>query len=521
MEAEGAARLTAAGADGPRAASAAKPIGLVASDFFALYRPSECERRVWLRAQGVEEAPPSAYSRVLMGLGLEHERRHLERFPDHVDLGNLPWAERVERTAELVAEGERVIYQGALRAEATIAGTAVEVLGAPDFLLPARAGYAIRDSKLARRIGDGRHSAIGLQLATYGWLYEQSFGRPPVALQVHNGADEIVDIPYEGGDEALEAFARILRARLADEEPHETVGLGKCGGCGFYERCWPRAVERRSVGLLPWSGSLAGELERRGVETIDQLLERYDAETLAKVERPWGEGTKQVGEREAERLLAGARALAEDRPIVLRAPAIPESPNYVMFDLEGMPPQLDELERIYLWGMQVFGEQPGEFRAATAGFGLDGDREGWEAFLAEAAAIFDRHGEIPFVHWASYERAKINLYIDRYGDPDGIAARVRDNLLDLLPITYDSLALPLSSYSLKSVETLAGYRRRLDEYGGDWSMAKYIEATETEDEAVRSEIMGRILDYNREDLEATWAVMGWVRKVERTVSPVD
>ena len=55
-----------------------------------------------------------------------------------------------------------------------------------------------------------------------------------------------------------------------------------------------------------------------------------------------------------------------------------------MFDLEGMPPQLDELEKIYLWGMQVFGERPGEFRAATAGFGRDGDRAGWYAFLAEA-----------------------------------------------------------------------------------------------------------------------------------------
>jgi hypothetical protein len=56
-----------------------------------------------------------------------------------------------------------------------------------------------------------------------------------------------------------------------------------------------------------------------------------------------------------------------------------------MFDLEGLPPQLDELEKIYLWGMQVFGEELGEFRAATASFGPTADREGWEAFLAEAA----------------------------------------------------------------------------------------------------------------------------------------
>jgi predicted RecB family nuclease len=484
---------------------------LIATDFFSLHRPSECDLRVWLRAQGAEEAPPSPYSQVLMELGTEHERRHLARFPNHVDLGRMPIDERAERTRELVAENERVVYQGALRAVTRLTNTEVEIVGVPDFLLPARAGYAIRDSKLARRVGGGRYPAIELQLATYGWLYEQTFGEAPIALQVHSGAGVIVDIPYEGGEAALQTLARILRDRVADEEPPEPVAWGKCASCAFFDRCWPRAVERRSVGLLPWAGTgLIDELERRGTETFDQLLENYDAETLAELERPWGRKTKQVGDA-APRILASARALAEDRPIVLKPPAIPEHPNYVIFDLEGLPPQLDELEKIYLWGMQVVGDRPGEYRAATAGFGRDGDRAGWFAFLAEAAAIFAEHGDIPFVHWASYELTKLNLYLERYGDRHGVAARVKENLVDLLPITYESVALPLSSYSLKAIEKLAGYKRRHKESGGEWSMARYIEATETNDQVARSRIMDQIFTYNREDLEATWAVLRWVR----------
>jgi predicted RecB family nuclease len=491
----------------------APPARLVATDFFSLYRPSECRLRVWLRHRGEDEAPPGPYAEVLMKLGAEHERRHLTRFPDHLDLGRLPIPKRAERTRAAVAAGERVIYQGALRAETTLAGAAVEVVGVPDFLLPARAAYAIRDSKLARRIGGGRNRTVELQLETYGWLYEQTFGHPPVALQVHNGAGEIVDIPYEGGAEALAALAEILAARLATEEPREPVAWGKCSGCAFFERCWPRAVERRSVGLLPWAGAaITAELERQGTATLDQLLERYDAQSLAEVERPWGERRRKIGD-DAERLLASARALVEERPIVLKPPAIPEHPSYVMFDLEGLPGQLDELEKIYLWGMQVFGARPGEFRAATAGFGRDGDRGGWEAFLAEAEAIFEAHGDIPFVHWASYERQKIDLYVSRFRDRDGIAARVKRNLLDLLPITYESVALPLSSYGLKHVERVAGFGRTLEESGGAWSMARYIEATETADEALCAEIMDEILAYNREDLEATWAVMQWLRRL--------
>ena len=183
-----------------------------------------------------------------------------------------------------------MIYQGAFRVETTLAGTEVEIVGVPDFLLPARSGYAIRDSKLARRVGGGRYPAIELQLATYGWLYEQTFGEPPVALQVHSGAGVIVDLPYEGGEAALETLERILSDRLADEEPAEPVAWGKCSGCGFFDRCWPRAVERRSVGLLPWAGTgLIGELERRGIETIDQLLERLRRRVAGRARAPLGQ----------------------------------------------------------------------------------------------------------------------------------------------------------------------------------------------------------------------------------------
>jgi uncharacterized protein len=184
--------------------------------------------------------------------------------------------------------------------------------------------------------------------------------------------------------------------------------------------------------------------------------------------------------------------------------------NYVMFDLEGLPPQLDELDKIYLWGAQVFGTDPSEFLPAVAPFGPKGDEKGWKRFLSNAATIFDKYGDILFVHWHHYERTKLDTYVKRYGDPNGVAARIRSNLLDLLPITRKSIALPLPSYSLKVVEKYIGFKRSLDEYGGNWAMAQYIEAVETGDDAKRQAIMDKILTYNKEDLEATWAVFEWL-----------
>ena len=103
------------------------------------------------------------------------------------------------------------------------------------------------------------------------------------------------------------------------------------------------------------------------------------------------------------------------------------------------------------------------------------------------------------------------MYIDRYGDSGGIAERVIDNMIDILPLVKQSIALPLPSYSLKVVEKYIGFKRTQDEYGGDWSIAKYIEATETEDTDLRNRTMEAILTYNREDLAATWAVFEWFR----------
>jgi len=198
---------------------------------------------------------------------------------------------------------------------------------------------------------------------------------------------------------------------------------------------------------------------------------------------------------------------------LLAKPEIPDARNYVMFDLEGLPPQLDELDKIYLWGFQVFGEHPGPFEGVLAGMGTNGDREGWENLLRRVGTLFDSYGDIPFVHWHHYEKTYLGRYSERYGDSDGIAERVKANLLDLLPVTLRAVALPISSYSLKVVEKYVGFNRTQDEYGGDWAMAKFIEATETEDSNTRQEIMEQILKYNQEDLQATWAVFQWLRKL--------
>jgi predicted RecB family nuclease len=484
---------------------------LTASDIYAYFCPSKCDLRVYLREMGEQEAPPGPFEEVLRRLGERHEKIHLATFPVYADLSSGTEAERELRTREEVKQETGVIYQPFLRTPYRLEGVECDIVGAPDFLIFEGGGYVIRDSKISRRITGADHPEILRQLELYGWLYERAFGQPPLGLQVHSGTGEIVPLPYQSGTAALEALREILALKRAGSEPYHPVGWSKCANCSFKPRCWPKAEESRDVALVVGvDQNLARALRQEGIRTVDQLLDRFDEASLAEFTKPWGKRTQRVG-KAAWKIIRMAQALASGKESLLQPPEIPEHPNYAMLDLEGMPPYMDELDKIYLWGFQVFGDRPGKYQAAMAGFGVDGDLRGWEEFLAKARKVLEEYGEIRFVHWAPYEKGRLGMYMERFGDPGGIAARVREKLLDLLPITQKSLALPLPSYSLKVVEKYAGYQRKMEEYGGDWAMAKYIEATETEDKTQRDQVMEEIKAYNREDLEATWTVLQWLK----------
>ncbi|MFZ3136546.1 MAG: TM0106 family RecB-like putative nuclease [Thermodesulfovibrionales bacterium] len=477
------------------------------SYFYTLYRPSKCDLRLYLQQKGLEPAPPSEFEQLIFRLGQRHEKNHLSTFPAFTELTGKP----AERTLEEIRRGSPVIYQGELRAQVSVDGQVIEVVGIPDFMIKEGAGYFIRDCKMARHATEDKHPEIPRQLQIYGWLFEKATGKRPLKLEVLKGDGGIELIAYEDEAASLSYLQELLKVIGLPKEPYSPVGWTKCISCGFNDFCMSQAYESQSVALLPdVDQGLARRLKELGVLKIEDLAAKYNETSLSELKRPWGTGEQRVGKK-AKGVLLQAKAMLENKEIVIKKPAIPVSKNYVMFDLEGLPPQMDELDKIYLWGMQVFGERPSKFIYSLAETGVDGDKKGWDDFLKIAGKIFDEHGDIPFVHWHHYEKTKMNTYIERYSDREGIAERVLANLVDLLPITKGAVILPQPSYSLKVVENHVGFKRSQEEFGGDWSIAKYIEAVETEDENERKAIMNEIIKYNEEDLQATWAVFEWLR----------
>ncbi len=489
---------------------------LTASDIYGYYQPAECARRIYLRHIGEPEAEPGPYEQILFRLGERHERDHLLSLGKVEDLSSVHFREAVRRTRDLISRRVPIIYQPAFSAETNLGSVRRIIGGVPDFIIRKGDSYLIRDCKISRRINETDHPEIIHQLTLYAWLFEQTSGIRIAGLEVLSGAGEIVAIPYAGGGGTLDTLSRMSAIQQQSEEPYDPVGWSRCQPCGFFGRCWGKAEDSDDLALVPEvDKGLVSILRSLGIKTIRQLAE-LDEEYLSELNRPWGTRQQRVGKK-ATFIVQQARALVENRELIIGKLKLPPALNFAIFDIEGLPPQLDETEKIYLWGLRVFGENPGDFMPALSGFGHDGDRHGWFEFLRNCSRLFSTYGDLPLVHWSPYERGRVKSYIDRYGDPEGTALRVMHNLLDLLKVTKEAIILPDYSYSLKRVERQAGYRRTFPEGRGDWAMAKYIEATEMEDPDERQNVMDEIVKYNREDLEATWAVLQWLQsKVPQT-----
>ncbi|HEY9785187.1 MAG TPA: TM0106 family RecB-like putative nuclease [Candidatus Obscuribacterales bacterium] len=510
--ANAAIRAACAGDTREEQRASSRPLRLHYNDISTYLRPSKCDLRVYLAEQGAPTDGISPHDEAIRHLALRHLHSQRDALGDCLDLSLLEDDARISATLEAIRSRVPIIHKPLLAVQCPLAGAKVEIVGEADFLILEGDDYVIRNVSLLRRIeanGLASHQAPVSGGQLFSWLMQRSVQEHPSRIEILNGQNEIISVP-DTDAALLRLICAILAAKFASAEPYSPVGWSKCMGCRFNTRCWNAANEASDVALLPGvDQELARILHRQGVANITALISAYDEKGLANVSRVHGDRSIRVGKR-AGTILAMARAFSTGSPVWLQPPELPQALNWVVIDFEGMPPHLDGPELVFLYGMQVFGSQPGPYMSSLADCDAESDAQAWRLFLQNANSIFAEYGEIPFVHWHHYEPTMLRKYTERFGDPDGIASRIADNLIDLLPVLQASVALPLSSYSLKVVEKYIGFSRSQSEYGGEWAMSQFLKSLAAGDEGARSQILQSIQLYNQEDLEATYAVLSWL-----------
>ncbi len=86
----------------------------------------------------------------------------------------------------------------------------------------------------------------------------------------------------------------------------------------------------------------------------------------------------------------------------------------------------------------------------------------------------------------------------------------KSRMVDLLPIVERSVVLPARGYGLKYVAPFAGHTYSVENAGGAQSIVWFHEYQR---DPSRSDVLEKLLTYNKEDCVAMRMVEAWLRKI--------
>jgi predicted RecB family nuclease len=483
------------------------------SDIFHFYKPTRCERRLYLMESPPEQIDIAQLSH-LKDADQQLERHFLKGMQEWKDLSKGPDVSRLRDSSRAWLEKNPILYKPLFSHELEYEGQVFELMLEPDFLVWNESGYCLRLCRNARKISKENHADLIFLAQFQGWLYLQIFGEAPHRLEVYNNSGRLLEITPADPELLSPQVLQFLTLKSATELPYSPISWTKCQSCAFQTYCWDQAEAIQDIALVPMiEARLILALRAAGARTVDDFLTHFPEQRLAEFVWYEGQNPRKIGLEKAQNMLQMAEVVITGRPRLLQDPHLPQSEYWAMFDLEGVPAQQGHSERVYLWGLSLMHET-GEENLQTFAPHLSrkADQTAWLQFLDKAAAIFAKHGDIPFIHWGSFEVQSLQLYTRRYGDPHGVARRIKKNLLDFWSLLKASVLIPLPSYSLKVIEQYVGFDRPDKETGGYWSVVNYLKSTSTRSRTKQERLQQELLNYNHADLIAMWHVVTWFQK---------
>ncbi len=468
-------------------------------------------------ARGETQAPAGADDalELVFGLGLEHERRYLERLraggrnvaavPEQGTL-----AERAALTERLLAEGTDVVYQATFFDGAN--------RGHADFLMrvdrPSSLGpwsYDVADTKLARKM----KVAALLQMAQYGGHLQRLQGRPPEWLTVVTGDGQERPFRYTDAAWYAERALSALRSALDGAPATAPQPCAHCAQCRWSVRCeaqWRASDHLSLVAFMRTDHRVA--LEEAGVRSVAQLAASSPDQLPSTIGEPsrvrlQAQAALQVRER-----MTGTPHYELLSPVpglgLLRLPA--PSDGDVYLDFEGDPYAEEGEGREYLAGLW---DREGRFTTYWA-HSRDEEARLTEALLADLVARLDADPAMHVYHYAAYERSALARLTQRHGVGEAHFDRLlrAETLVDLYAVVRQGLRISKGSYSIKKLEAFywGGVRGSGDQPDDVADALSSVVAYERWLATGGPAILEQIAAYNRDDVRSTHDLHAWLEE---------
>ncbi len=471
-----------------------------------LIKPSDatswisCIRRTWLNKHQSKNAEieVDGFEKLLLDIGLAHKTTILTKLQQQYEVHQ---ADSAEHTRTLMQRGIPVIYQGQLLDEQE------GIIGYPDFLIRHESGqYQPADAKLSH---SENKKGIQIQLGLYRRILANHL---PAMVFLGNGRTATL------GDEInplVDAFVMNIKQLLTmHEQPMVHYSHSKCRICPYYTHCRPGFEAKEDLSLLHGiHGRTASNLAAAGISTITQFS-NSSAETIP--DTPYLKGYKRK-----QRAILQAKSFLTGQVFQLDPIILPEG-TWVHFDIEDNPLTSSRRRHVYLWGLLTPPYSSRDFEYIWTDDETQ-DYMGWIHFLEKIEQYRKQYSSLILAHYSNHEKATIRKYAERYDmeNHTTVLWLLGDNspLFDLQKPVQEQLILPLQGYGLKEIckhKDLVNFQWKNKHSGSQWSVVQFNHFLIETDSEKKDQLKTEILDYNRDDVTATWQLEKWLRNCFQT-----
>ncbi|MFA6130909.1 MAG: TM0106 family RecB-like putative nuclease [Patescibacteria group bacterium] len=193
-------------------------------------------------------------------------------------------------------------------------------------------------------------------------------------------------------------------------------------------------------------------------------------------------------------------ALTDHRIITMGTVDLPEEEGVALvLDIESDP--LRDVD--YLFGVLVIEGEEKTYHSFLAKHPGDGAKA-WQEFVNFLA----QYPTANIYHYGWYEVDVCSRLAELHGAPDSVRLQLSERMIDILTRLRERVIFPLPFYSLKDIATHLGFSWRTSGASGLDSVLWYHEWLEEGNE----DILQTIVDYNEDDVRATWFLREWAKK---------
>lgn len=438
----------------------------------------QCMHAWYLECYGnpFDKVEPDAGTLLIWERGKDFEQQMVATLPSYSEpvWDGKDWRAGHDATLALMKKGRPWIYQAVLLHD--------RGAGLPDLLKRVEFSSSLGNHSYMP-VDIKSHKSLTIkdrfQLATHALFLEPVLGyRPTVgAIWLKTGYIEEVDLTLDQTEfvSILSQMDQVREGRLT------TRGLrcSECRMCAWSAYCEAVWRHEESICLLYGAtGQTAQKLVEAGYTSWRNLVSSTPSELSSRAA---------IREQSAQGFWLSAKAWDSGQPQLKHPVEFSGTTTPVYFyDIETFG------ETTYLHGVVRVMSGKREERQFLARRPVE-EGKSWHAFLNYLACD---HDAIVYC-WSDYEFSFVNRLWEKYGGNDQ-GYKHLNGMIDQCAFVREHFALPTSTYSIKEVAPIFGFRWRAEDAGGLNSEAWYREWLDSGDQV----ILDKILAYNLDDVIA-------------------